>query len=70
MRMRTNVVALAAASTVLYFEWAGCGPTVEAMMNWSSTSRQEEEQAQPLPPYTKVTAIQDFEGESGHDLGS
>ena len=43
---------------------------MEAMMNWSSTSRQEEEQAQPLPPYTKVTAIQDFEGESGHDLGS
>lgn len=67
MRMRNNV---AAAFLGVDWQWAGCGPTVEAMMNWSSTSRQEEEQAQPLPPYTKVTAIQDFEGECGYELGS
>lgn len=68
MRTRTKLALLLAAALTVWC--AGCGPTVGAMMNWSSTSRQEEEQAQPLPPYTKVTAIQNFEGESGYDLGS
>ena len=33
------------------------------MMSWNNTGRQDDEQARPLPPYTKVTAIQDFQRE-------
>ncbi|CAI8004235.1 hypothetical protein GBAR_LOCUS3860 [Geodia barretti] len=38
------------------------------MMSWNNTGRQDDEQARPLPPYTKVTAIQDFQPQHPHDL--
>ena len=32
------------------------------MMDWVDHNKQEQEQERPVPPYTKVTAVRDFEG--------